>query len=419
MRKTILLASALLLSGLSIAQTPSPTLTLEDRITQTALEHRLPISKEATGFSGEGWTSLLRQGAEAQFVLIGEEHGIAENPVMAASLFEALVPSGFSKLVVEVSPFMASRLDEALGDSGMDGLTALFSEPGGEPAFFGMREEAEMLARVRESVPDDEQAFWGVDYEVLGDRQMLSALEAMDKPELAQEALAALRDASNQSWAQYEASRKPQFIFSFSGDPDLVRAVEQAWPERSEAAVWILDQLEETLEINRLYVSGKGFESNRVRAKGFRADFLRHWQAADRTNGAPRLIAKLGASHLVRGRNSNGVFDLGATLHEVAALEGRPVLSLMVLPGENTKVALFDPTTLSFRDGPAKDGYGEGMDLFYQAAFETGFTLFDLRPLRPLLARNNDPELSELIRTVHGFDHLLIMTGSTASSDLN
>ena len=417
MRQYAVLGFCLLFPALSWAQDNSVSLSVSDRIESQAAQHRLPVTHSNGSFSGDGWTALVEAGREAQFVLIGEEHGIAENPAMTAALFEALAPAGFSKLVIEVSPFMAETMDKALREGGMDGLSALFAKPGGEPAFFGMREEADMLARVRALIDEDEPAFWGVDYEVLGDRQMLAALEAMEKPEAAARALAELRAASKASWTQYEETGSPQFVFSFSGDPDLVRAVEAVWPERSDAAASILDQIEETLEINQLFVTGDNFASNIQRAEGIRSDFLKHWRAADRSDGAPRVMAKMGATHLVRGRNSNGVFDLGTTLHELAALEGRPSLSVMVLPGRGSSVAVFDPTNMSFKEGPAKDGYGEGLEPFYDASFETGHTLFDLKPLRKSLARTSDPDLSELIRTVHGFDYLLILTGSTPSSD--
>jgi hypothetical protein len=417
MKTLILTIGLLLVPFVTLAQ--SEGLTSPDPLAAAAAENRSIIRPENDGFSGDGWSRLIAEGSAAQFFLIGEEHGIAENPQLAAALFSELTHAGYSRLAIEVSPFMAALMDDALADDDMAGLSALFAKPGGQPAFFGMAEEAEMLSSIRAELPDANNVLWGTDYEVLGDRQMLQALEAMDnKPDAATAALVALRADSDAGWAKYEETRGPQFVFSFAGDPQLVRDVELAWPSRSEEAAWILDQIEETLEINLLFLSGNNYASNKRRAEWLRENFLRHWRTAKASGETPRVMAKFGASHMVRGRNSNGVFDLGTTLPELAALEQRETVSLMVLPGHGSTVAVLDPTAMTYRQGPAKDGYTQGMNLFYEAAYEDGYTLFDLRKLRPIMPKTKNLDHDALARTIHGFDYLLIMTGSTASSAL-
>ncbi|MFN2441822.1 MAG: hypothetical protein ABR517_03970 [Thermoanaerobaculia bacterium] len=81
--------------------------TIEERITAAAIEARLPLSFEGTKFSGPGWTRLIEERRAAQFFLIGEEHGIAENPQLAAALFAALQPAEYSRMAIEVSPPIA------------------------------------------------------------------------------------------------------------------------------------------------------------------------------------------------------------------------------------------------------------------------------------------------------------------------
>ncbi len=112
----------------------------------------------------------------------------------------------------------------------MDGLRRLFADPGAQVAFFGMREEAEWLAAARASAPERGQAIWGLDYEVGGDRRLIATLKAKRKPRAASLALEALESASRASWAQYAETRSPQYIFSFAGDPELVRAFARPGP---------------------------------------------------------------------------------------------------------------------------------------------------------------------------------------------
>lgn len=51
--------------------------------------------------------------------------------------------------------------------------------------------------------------------------------------------------------------------------------------------------------------------------------------------------------------------------------------------------------------------------------YPDAFTLIDLRPLRSLVFGQRHKALdADLVRTIHGFDALLVLTGSTASANL-
>jgi len=389
---------------------------LQDRITAAAAEQRLRLDRDGGVFSGPAWDRLVAEGRAAQFFLVGEEHGIAENPQLVAQLFADLSQHGYSKLAIEISPTMAALLDEALAGGGLDGLRKLYAQAGGEPAFYGMAEEAHMLARVRAAVPAGEPALWGTDYEVAGDRQLLKLLGQAQKPAAARAALDELAAASAASWAEYEEKRAPQFIFSFAGDPALVHAVREAWPDPDPRSATILNTLEQTLAVNRLWIQGKAWESNAARAELQRQNFLRYWRAEQQAGKAPRVMAKYGASHMVRGLSQTAVFDLGTLLPEIAALEGGHSFSVMVVPGARSLVAKLDPSTWTYAPQPAEGGYLEGLRPLTRVAFDEAFTLIDLRALRPVVGMNRRGLDEELFRIVYGFDMLLVMSGSTASS---
>jgi hypothetical protein len=403
--------AALLLTAVVAADSKDPQVELA----QLAKAQRSVLAYDGGKFSGPAWQRLLDEGRRAQFFLIGEEHGIAENPRLVAQLFTALVPSGYRHMVIEISPPMASVVDEALQVGGLEGLRALYAQPGGEPAFFGMKEEAEMLAAVRAAVPPSEPAFWGADYEVAGDRALLRVLQASEKPPAAELALDKLVAASHAGWNKHAATGGPQHIFTFAGEPGLVRAVRSAWPNPDPESARILDTLEATLEINRLWRTGQPYESNRRRAALLRSNFLYDWQQYG--DESLKLMFKFGASHMVRGRNNTQTYDLGTLLPEVTGLAGTETFSLLVVPGEGSLTAVLNPATWSFDPAPPKDGYLKGLDPLLAAALPDEFTLFDLRPLREKAfrrARHLDPAL---LRTLFGFDMLLVMSGSTAAAE--
>jgi hypothetical protein len=74
--------------------------------------------------------------------------------------------------------------------------------------------------------------------------------------------------------------------------------------------------------------------------------------------------------------------------------------------------------TFTFSPSVPKDDYMQGLDLIIDQADPDKFTLFDLRPMRVVMGNWRAGADPELMRIVHGFDYLLVMSGSTASANL-
>jgi len=397
----------------------APAPSLEDRLAARAAEHRHALGFDGRTFSGPGWDLLAAEGRKAKFFMLGEEHGLAENAALAASLAETLAPHGYRRLVVEVSPPMAQEMDAALAAGGLNGLRRFYDRHQTGAAFYTMREEAEFLARARAALPRAEQAIWGLDYEVAGDRRLIARLKDKPKPPTARGPMTALATASTAAWADYQASRNPGKLFSFSGDPELVRNLRAAWPNPDPESDWILDTLEGTLETNALWVANRGWESNRRRAELMRANWARYWNGLGREARRTKALFKFGASHLVRGRNMSEVMDMGSLIAETAALSDESSFNIFVVGGAGARAARFNPVAWRYEDQPAGDAEGEGVGFLAAQALPEGFTVIDLRPLRPLLSasrtRNAD---ARMVRVVHGFDALVVMPGAKASANL-
>jgi hypothetical protein len=80
---------ALATAAPALAQSPAPQPSVAERLSTEAKANRLKLAYDSRTFSGEAWDRLLAEGKAAQVFLLGEEHGIAENPMMAAQLFSA------------------------------------------------------------------------------------------------------------------------------------------------------------------------------------------------------------------------------------------------------------------------------------------------------------------------------------------
>jgi hypothetical protein len=396
------------------AAPPAQQQGLEAQIAARALERRHRLDFANGRFSGPAYDMMVEEGRASQFFCIGEEHGIAENPKLAAQLFMALTSAGYSKACVEISPPMAGELDRA-ARGGLEGIRAMFADPRANVAFFGMREEAEWIAAARAAAPG-RTAVWGLDYEVGGWGRILDRLAAKPKPAAAATAFAAMQAEAETLSAQFAQSRAPQHLYSFAGDPELVRATRAAWRRPDSEADWMLATLEETLVINRYWVTQQGWMSNEARARFNRANLRRYWNAE---REKPRVMFKFGMSHMVRGVSHTQVFDIGTQISEMAEAMASKSYHVAVLPGAGTRHARMNVQTWRYEPAETSQYAEMGMAPLLAAAYPDAMTLIDLRAVRPLVGGRRAKTLDgDLVRMVHGFDALLIMTGSTPSENL-
>jgi hypothetical protein len=90
---------------------------------------------------------------------------------------------------------------------------------------------------------------------------------------------------------------------------------------------------------------------------------------------------------------------------------------MLVLPRPTSQTASLDPTKFLYAPGN-RDEYGEGMDIFDKAILPDTFTLFDTAPLRPVASSSSGDVPLPLWWVIHGFDAVLVMTGSKPSLNL-
>ena len=403
----------------ALAQVPPPSEAVEQRLLAAARENLHPIDFDRRQFSGPGWEWLVREGRASEFVLLGEEHGTAEIPVLAGQLFAALRPAGFDTLAIEISPPIAQDLDAA-ARGGVAGIARFVAAWPPGPAFYFWQTEAELIAQVRASAPADQEALWGLDYEVTGDRRLIERLKRKAPPP-ARPALARLDQASLAAWAAWRQTHNPGVLFTFAGDPALVRAVREAWLHPDADTDLILATLEETLEINALF-QAKTWESNERRARFNRANLVAHFKRAAVRGRTPKVMFKMGESHMMRGPNWTGNFDVGSLVHEAAELRGGKAFSFLV--GGGGPKALhgeINPTNMTVNDAPV-DMFDElGLKFLIDGVGATTPTLIDLRPLWPLLSGAkrmkafNNPDA---VKTILSFDALVFLPGTTGATML-
>jgi hypothetical protein len=370
--------------------------------------------------TGPGWDWLVQEARAARFTLIGEEHGVAETAQFSAFLYSALRESDYSRMAIELSPPIAEDVELAARRDGFQGIVDLLSTPGAF-TFYHQREEARFLADVIKAAPRNERVLWGLDREIFSDRYLISRLEAK-VPVPAQEAFTRLKEASTKAWARYEKTQNPDDMFLLAEDPALVSAVRAAWrnPDRESDA--ILRTLEESLAIEAAERAGGAWPYLQRRAQWNRDNLAALLREEQESNAASKVMMRFGYSHMIRGANYLNVFDLGAMADEAAALTGDRAFHILVLPGPGSQQAVPGPkfsfvpvSSDEFDEFKAGD---KRLTRVLSNPNATGHEVIDLRALRSMAMRGLEGWNPDLVRTIHGYDAVVIWKGAHATSSL-
>lgn len=385
--------------------------TADSLLSALLLEHRAPIALEGDRLTGPGALWLTEEAQAAQFVMLGEVHGIAEVPALTLALLHAMGEPGPVHLVVETGPHTAARLaEEALqGRGALERFNARY--PLGVP-FFNMHEEMDLLvAAVGAGVP-----VWGVDQEFIGSpRIWWEVLEQRAPSPAARGQVHALRQAEAAA-VEAALAGNPGGLFLMSDVAEPTAALRAAFAGDAEAVAIIEALAGSALIYRTLMVDRAVYASNDRRARLMRRTFLDHYRRARAAQGAPpRAVLKFGFNHLLRGRNLIDVFDLGNLVAELATVEGGRAFNLVVLAGPGSEVTGIAPGR-GFYTQPSETIAEPWAAPLVDALDPSAWTLFDLRPLRaPLQAGRIEPE-EGLADLIWGFDGALVLVGSTPAA---
>jgi len=403
------LALLTLLAGGAAASGPPPA------PSEALAAVRSDLALDAGALSGPGAGVLSGAAAGVRFVLVGEDHGIAEIPAFAAALHRALAPAGFDTLALEIGPAAAAELEGIL--AGPDRHARLAEWLKRHPfalAFYDLAEEAAFLERAADTA-GGRLRLVGFDQELMGAGRLLleRARAATARPET-RALLDGLLEAETAAFARAAGSGNPTELFLMSADPADLERARAALALESAAAAAPLEALLASRHVYELNAT-EGWRSNIERAA-----LMRRNLHAALPGELPKLLVKVGAYHAYKGVNPMRSRELGNHLAELAEAAGERSLHLLVIAGAGEQAQFAGvgrppasvPITVAGDDGiPAL------APLVEIAAQHPAWSLFDLRPLRPRYHALTvaDPELDRLVQ---GFDLVLVIPKGTASRPL-
>ena len=408
MRHSLLLSLSLIATSAASAQAPPAP---QARLLAALQANRLPLTMSDGRPAGPGWDWLVQEARNARFTLIGEEHGVAETAQLAAALFTALRASGYSRFAIELSPPIAQDVEAAARRNGLQGITEFLTTPG-VFTFYNMREEAQFVANVVAAGPRNERVLYGFDREVFSDRYLISKLEPKVPPG-ARAAFARLKEASDSARAKNARTGNPDDLFFLGQDSALASALRAAWPNPDPESDAVLRTIEGSLAIETAERTGGLWPYMQRRTQWMRSNM-----AALLRTGSPKILMKFGYNHMIRGANYFNEFDIGTMADEVAALTGERAFHILVLPGPGSRQATPWGGSVASDSVDEMRAGDQRLARVLSNANATGHEVIDLRPLRRLAMRGLESWNADLVRTIHGYDAVVIWKGAHAASGL-
>jgi hypothetical protein len=363
--------------------------------------NRWAVSVSKPGLGGEGASRITAWADEAQFFMLGEDHGSAGLAQFANALSRTLGQRGYRHTAIEIDPLMTAKLTAAM-KGGKAGLARYLADDQRSLAlpFFAWSEEADFIATALEFGP-----IWGLDQTFIGAAHIhLDEIGALSKTPAVRSIAAQLAKA---------ARANPLGLLGTIDVAHLVTLREAMPPEEDPAARALADQLIESSLIYEPFVRGQGskYAANLRREAMMKRYFLAAFTAATKAQGKPpKVLLKFGANHLQRGLSSTRVPALGNFLAEYAFTTlDRPVFNLSMVCGPGGQMADFQG-----RASACDGGFNGLFGPFGPHLLPDGATLFDLRPLR------DRPELwqswpQSLREWVWSYDALVVVKGGGPS----
>ena len=378
--------------------------------------NRLAITLDKGRLSGPGAAPLLQASRQAQYVLLGEDHGVAEIAQFASAYFNALPPAGFTTLVTESGPAVTSALEGMLKRG--DAVPAIARFAAANPdavAFYNMRQEAEMLAGFALAAGPRFQQ-WGIDQEFLGAaKYLITLMLAQPVNPAARAKLETLRQMEAVAYQKAAATGNPlEHLMLSASTEDLASLRPLLVGPKERTALRLLDALMESRAIYQKSASrmtGDGYLSNQMRLS-----LLKRTLATRLGEREQKLVLKLGANHAYKGNNALNNRDIGNFLAERAEGQGQTSLHLIVLAAKGTQLR-FAGAGKPYQSAPIELDSAAFKLLADAGATDGSWSLFDLRPLRPSARKLAAGDI-EVLNLINGYDFAVIIPEGSASAQL-
>jgi hypothetical protein len=413
-RANAIVLSVCLLAGVTAAQAQNAA------FTETLRKNRAAISVKEGKLDGPGVEMLRPALAEAHFVALGEDHGIAQIPEFGGALCTELAPKGFHHLTLEIGPAAAPELEKfARGGDGVKELAVFGKKYPETIAFYSWKEEFAMLQQCEKAAVPGAMTLWGVDQEFMGSTGFLlgKILGTNPGPE-AKVAVEALLKENDEAHVAAAKSGNPWDLTMTAAKQEEIEHARALLAKQGNGEA---QKLFESLLVSReIYLKNKAadyYNSNRQRALLMKKNFVGPFAAELQKGGAPpKVLFKFGAWHMYRGLNPMHSSELGNLAGEFAEAHGLKSVHILIAGVKGQQLhfvgigRLPEPAPLDLTE----DKGAAFCKPLFDNQLTGSWTLYDLRALRSDFSKYGEIDAG-LERIIFGYDFVVLIPDPRAS----
>jgi hypothetical protein len=392
-----------------------------DRLAATLLQNRFGLSVRGGQLSGAGAQVLQSAIAQSRFVLLGEDHGVAQTPEFWAAVCKVAGPERFQTMAVEEGPLVATELEGwARRPDGLAQLSAFKKTFPESINVSNAREEFDMLQQCARA-GQGEFRLWGLNQEMFGAGGLI--LSRVLASQIGSEARPVIQQLLRKNDEAYRKALQSGSIFDLfmiaADDQELARDAALLQRDGSREAQSLFASLVQSHEINR--TSPAEYGNARRRERLMKTLFAANYARAARTAAAPpKVLLKFGAYHVYRGLNPVRGSGIGNYVTEFAEAQGAQSLHIRLLPVKGSQPIhprVGQPAQLrpfNYADQPGS----RYLQPIFSNLLPSDWTMFDLRPLRQHAAAPGGAISPDLATLVFGYDILVVVPEAAPSTEI-
>ena len=267
---------------------------------------------------GTSYEILNDRISKSQFVLLGENHFVAEISLFTNSLIPMLAKNNFKYFVAEIGPNSAKKLVSEIQKKGQlsEFNTKNYQLTGAIPIpFFDGKEDEQFL----KTALKNNFTIAGIDQEYLSAQFFLfeEILElSKNKKNIAQayqNATGYMLSELNEFWK----NPSHKVFENYSNSKEINTFFELTNKENTQIQA-IISDLKISWQIYRLFQERLGRESNNLRIQYMKTNFSKYYKKIAKKDTLPKMFVKMGAAHLSNGLSPLGYYDLGNMINELS-----------------------------------------------------------------------------------------------------
>jgi len=377
---------------------------------QKLREVRYDLHLENGRFVGNAAPLLESAIADAQYVLIGEDHITREIPQFTTAVCDLMAPQGLSAMAVEVGPQVAEFVSSSFGKPDrLARMAALTQQYPDSVAFLNVRQENDLAAHCAQIAHSPHFRLWGLDQEFIGSAGwLLDQIVATHPGPTATTAITRLKGEEQQDALHAKETGDPLKLFQFAAsDSELAEVAAVLQRDGNSAANALFLELIESHEIYLKNMQGSP-ESNNQRARLLKRNFRLNLEKAAAGDQPQKVLVKFGEWHLYKGFNPLHQRDLGNYIAEVADAQGKTSLHICVLGAKGTHRIFggYDRPTKLEKFVMDEDHDYRWLKPAVESQLLNAWTVYDFRKLRFM---ELGPVDSDMERMIYGYDLLVIV----------